>query len=91
MKQMEEEVKAAGLLFLNEMGLDPGIDHMSAMQVIERIKGKATGLPPSSRLRADWWLPSRTTIRGITNSPGTPPMWYWQVGRGPRYFSSAAD
>ena len=40
MKQMEEEVKAAGLLFLNEMGLDPGIDHMSAMQVIERIKGE---------------------------------------------------
>ena len=40
MKQMEEEVKAAGLLFLNEMGLDPGIDHMSAMQVIERIKSE---------------------------------------------------
>ena len=27
-----------GLLFLNECGLDPGIDHMSAMQVIDRIK-----------------------------------------------------
>jgi saccharopine dehydrogenase-like NADP-dependent oxidoreductase len=29
------------LLFLNECGLDPGIDHMSAMQVIDRIR--ATG------------------------------------------------
>jgi saccharopine dehydrogenase-like NADP-dependent oxidoreductase len=38
MKQMENEVKAKGLLFLNEMGLDPGIDHMSAMQVIDRIR-----------------------------------------------------
>jgi saccharopine dehydrogenase-like NADP-dependent oxidoreductase len=38
MKKMEKEVKDKGLFFLNEMGLDPGIDHMSAMQVIERIK-----------------------------------------------------
>lgn len=29
-----------GLLFLNECGLDPGIDHMSAMQVIDRVKGQ---------------------------------------------------
>ncbi len=31
-------IKAAGILFLCEMGLDPGIDHMSAMQLIHRIK-----------------------------------------------------
>ena len=35
---MHNEAKKAGLLFLNEAGLDPGIDHMSAMQIIERIK-----------------------------------------------------
>jgi saccharopine dehydrogenase (NAD+, L-glutamate forming) len=28
---MDAKVKAKGLLFLNELGLDPGIDHMSAM------------------------------------------------------------
>ncbi len=38
MKKMAEDVKAKGLLFLNECGLDPGIDHMSAMQVIDRIR-----------------------------------------------------
>ena len=27
-----------GLLFLNEMGLDPGLDHMSAMETIDSIK-----------------------------------------------------
>ncbi|MCU4176192.1 saccharopine dehydrogenase family protein [Carboxylicivirga sp. N1Y90] len=37
-KSMETEIKAKGLLFLNEMGLDPGIDHMSAMQVLDRLK-----------------------------------------------------
>lgn len=38
MQAFHEEASANGLLFLNECGLDPGIDHMSAMQVIDRIK-----------------------------------------------------
>ncbi len=29
-----------GILILNEMGLDPGIDHMSAMKVINEVKSK---------------------------------------------------
>lgn len=32
------QIEAKGLLFLCEMGLDPGIDHMSALQLIHRIK-----------------------------------------------------
>jgi saccharopine dehydrogenase-like NADP-dependent oxidoreductase len=40
MKTMDAEVKAAGLIFMNEIGLDPGIDHMSAMQIIDRIRNK---------------------------------------------------
>lgn len=35
---LNEEVKAAGLLFMCEMGLDPGIDHMSAMAIIHSIQ-----------------------------------------------------
>ena len=37
---MQDEVKNAGLIVLNEMGLDPGIDHMSAMRIIDRIKAE---------------------------------------------------
>lgn len=40
MEALDEEVKAKGLTFMNEIGVDPGIDHMSAMQVIDRIKNK---------------------------------------------------
>lgn len=40
MKTMDPEVKAAGLIFMNEIGLDPGIDHMSAMQIIDKIRDK---------------------------------------------------
>jgi saccharopine dehydrogenase-like NADP-dependent oxidoreductase len=37
---LRDEVAAKGLLFLCEMGLDPGIDHMSAMQLIANIRAK---------------------------------------------------
>jgi len=38
MQALDEEAKEKGLVFMNEMGVDPGIDHMSAMQVIDRIR-----------------------------------------------------
>ena len=38
MEQLDEQVKEKGLVFMNEIGVDPGIDHMSAMQVIDRIR-----------------------------------------------------
>ena len=37
---MNEEFKSAGLIVLNEMGLDPGIDHMSAMRILDRIRSE---------------------------------------------------
>jgi saccharopine dehydrogenase-like NADP-dependent oxidoreductase len=40
MKSMHEQAKSKGLLFLNECGLDPGLDHMSAMKIIDDIKSK---------------------------------------------------
>lgn len=39
-KSLEEEIKQKGLFFLSEMGLDPGIDHMSAMALIHEIQNK---------------------------------------------------
>ena len=38
MQTLDEAAKANGLVFMNEIGVDPGIDHMSAMQVIDRIR-----------------------------------------------------
>lgn len=37
MQALHSVAKEAGLIFLNEIGLDPGIDHMTAMQVIDRV------------------------------------------------------
>lgn len=40
MKALDTEVKQHNLIFMNEIGVDPGIDHMSAMQVIDRIRNR---------------------------------------------------
>lgn len=37
---LDKEVKEKNLVFMNEIGVDPGIDHMSAMQVIDKIRSK---------------------------------------------------
>lgn len=46
MKDLDKEAKEKKLLLLNECGLDPGIDHASAMKIIHEIQekgGKVTG------------------------------------------------
>jgi saccharopine dehydrogenase (NADP+, L-glutamate forming) len=40
MQELDNEAKAAGVILLNECGVDPGIDHMSAMQIIDHIHKK---------------------------------------------------
>ena len=40
MMELDESAKKAGILFLNEIGLDPGIDHMTAMSIIDYIHNK---------------------------------------------------
>ncbi|MEO5572755.1 MAG: saccharopine dehydrogenase C-terminal domain-containing protein [Bacteroidia bacterium] len=39
-KKLESDAATSGILLLNEMGLDPGIDHMSAMQIIHQLKSE---------------------------------------------------
>lgn len=40
MKELNAAAKEKGVLFLNEIGLDPGIDHMSAMKIIKNVEQK---------------------------------------------------
>ena len=40
MQALDRSAKNKGLIFMNEIGVDPGIDHMSAMQVIDKIRDK---------------------------------------------------
>lgn len=38
MKALDQQVKEAGLLFMNEIGVDPGLDHMSAKKILHDIE-----------------------------------------------------
>lgn len=40
MKALDDAAKNAGITIMNEIGVDPGIDHMSAMKIIDEIKEK---------------------------------------------------
>lgn len=37
MRDLHDEAVKNGLIFLNELGLDPGIDHMSTMKVVNEV------------------------------------------------------
>lgn len=63
-KKIAADVAAAGLVFVVELGLDPGIDHMSAMKTIEDIHGRGgkvdsfrslCGALPSSEANNNPW------------------------------------
>ena len=38
MLELEDDAQAAGILIMNEIGVDPGIDHMSAKKILDEIE-----------------------------------------------------
>jgi saccharopine dehydrogenase-like NADP-dependent oxidoreductase len=81
MKKLDAEARAADLLFLNEIGLDPGIDHMSAMEIFHRVEangGKIVsfrsycgGLPAPEANTNPWgykisWSPRSVALAGTS-------------------------
>lgn len=40
MRNLDGEARRAGIIILNEVGLDPGIDHMEAMRIIHQVEEK---------------------------------------------------
>ncbi|MEM7374858.1 MAG: saccharopine dehydrogenase C-terminal domain-containing protein [Bacteroidota bacterium] len=79
-KEMDQAAKDKGVLILMECGLDPGIDHMSAMRVIDQIRAEGceltafetfTGglLAPESCMDNPWeykftWNPRNVVLAG---------------------------
>ena len=39
-RELEAEIKAAGIIVMNEIGLDPGIDHLYAIKTIDEVHAK---------------------------------------------------
>ncbi len=79
MQALHEEVEKKGLLFLNEMGVDPGIDHLSAMSMLDELRSKGAeilgfesftgGLPAPGLEDNPWqyifsWNPRNVVLAG---------------------------
>jgi saccharopine dehydrogenase (NADP+, L-glutamate forming) len=58
-KALDEQFKSKGALLVMEMGLDPGIDHMSAMQVLDRIKSEGHELTSFETFTGGLLAPSK--------------------------------
>ena len=41
---LDSEAKKANILILNEIGLDPGIDHISAMKIIDSLNDSGANI-----------------------------------------------
>jgi saccharopine dehydrogenase (NADP+, L-glutamate forming)/spermidine synthase len=82
MKALDGRAREAGVILLNELGVDPGIDHMSAMRIIHHVQksgGKITcfrsycgGIPAPDANDNPWgykfsWSPL-AVLRAATNS-----------------------
>lgn len=70
---LHEQAKAKGLLFLMECGLDPGIDHMSAMQIIDQLKEQGARLTSF-----------RSYTGGLIAPESDTNLWHYKITWNPR-------
>jgi saccharopine dehydrogenase-like NADP-dependent oxidoreductase len=78
MKSLKNEIEESGLLFLCEMGLDPGIDHMSAKKMIDEIH--ATGGKINSFL---------SHCGGLIAAESDDNPWHYKISWNPRNIVNA--
>jgi saccharopine dehydrogenase (NADP+, L-glutamate forming) len=79
---LSREVRESGLLFLCEMGLDPGIDHMSALHFIEHVKTDAAGTGDSEGTGRIVSFHSHTGGLVAPESDDNP--WHYKISWNPR-------
>lgn len=89
MRALDPEARRRGVLLLNETGLDPGIDHMMAVEVIRRVRHEGGeilsfasycgGLPAPSSNDNPWGYKLSWSPRGVLLS-GRSPVRYLQGG-----------
>lgn len=87
MKAFDADAREKGLLFLNELGLDPGIDHMSAMRIIHSVAdrgGKITsfksycgGLPAPEANTNPMGYKFSWAPRGVILASRNPAKFFW--------------
>lgn len=88
MESLDAEARAAGVMLLNEIGLDPGIDHISSMRTIDAIHdsgGRITwftsctgGLPSPEAADNPWRYKFSWSPRGALLAGRNPARYRWK-------------
>jgi saccharopine dehydrogenase (NADP+, L-glutamate forming) len=73
MQSLDEKAKSNDLLFLNEMGLDPGIDHMSIMKAVSDFE------PKLGKLKS-----LKSHCGGLVAKVSDTNLWHYKVSWNPR-------
>jgi saccharopine dehydrogenase-like NADP-dependent oxidoreductase len=104
MRAQDGAARAAGVILLNEIGLDPGLDHMSAMRTIHRLRDDGArltsfrsccgGLPASEANTNPWGYKFSWSPKGVLAAGRNAARWL-ENGRvvevpGERLFTQAA-
>ena len=82
LRSMQDQMKQAGMICLNEVGLDPGLDHMSSMKIIDDIHGRGGevisfssvcgGLPSPEAAKNPFGYKFSWSPRGVLRASGSP-------------------
>ncbi|OAD69755.1 hypothetical protein PHYBLDRAFT_116084 [Phycomyces blakesleeanus NRRL 1555(-)] len=90
MQELDDLAKKAGVLIMNEVGLDPGIDHMSAMKIIDESKRRGSkirsfiswcgGLPAPEASNVPLGYKFSWSPRGVLTASGNTAT-YWTGGK----------
>lgn len=85
MRALDEPARSAEIILLNEIGVDPGIDHMSAMRVIKDVerrggrvvgfKSYCGGLPAPEACDNPWGYKFSWSPRGVCTAGKNPARW----------------
>ena len=88
MEALAPDIKAMGLLFLNECGCDPGLDHMTALQIMDRLRdaghsilsyeGYTGGLVAPVSDDNPWHYKFSWNPRNVVLAGQSGPAVYWQ-------------
>jgi saccharopine dehydrogenase-like NADP-dependent oxidoreductase len=85
MRALDGAAREAGILLLNEIGLDPGLDHMSAMRMIRAVRAEGArlvsfrsccgGLPSPEANTNPWGYKFSWSPRGVLEAGRRPARW----------------
>jgi len=85
MKALDGAVKEAGIVILNEIGEDPGIDHMGAMEMINQVKSEGgkiismksygSGIPSFEHNNNPYGYKFSWSPRGLLTAAQTPAVY----------------